>query len=182
MDIGVGDLGYGQLIVKLMQDGGRDSHDQHFEGLGANKFVGCRTIGDETKPQQEYTVKMDEHGEELGRFQIDKTFVIQNFIDRVDQKVSHPTRPKDKDLTRMQLMLPYYKDSRFKIDSLKDDMCAITRKDLEEIQDVIVDDPRQRARKEFNHPRDTVMSMIYCMVGDANYDEGAYDILGVSRA
>ena len=78
-------------------------------------------------------------------------------------------------------MLPWYKDARFKIEQLKDDMCAITRKDLEEIPDVIVDDPRQRAKKEFNHPRDSVMSLIYCFVGDANYDEDAYDILTVGK-
>jgi len=34
IDFGVGDLGYGQIQVKLIQDGGRDSKDNKFKGLG----------------------------------------------------------------------------------------------------------------------------------------------------
>jgi len=41
------------------------------------------------------------------------------------------------------------------------DFTSITRKDLAEIEDIIIEDSRQRAKKEFNHPRDSVMSIIY---------------------
>jgi len=179
IDIGVGDLGYGQIQVKLIQDGGRDSHDTLFEGLGRKIFHGCRTYGDETKPHQEFRRDTDEHGEIVGRFQIDKTTVIQNLVDRMDRYVSHPTRQLAK-LRRTQIMLPWYKSAQFKIEKLKDDLCSILRKDLEEIQDVqLDDDPRQKAKREFNHPRDSVMAMIYCFVGDEHFDEDAYDITAI---
>jgi len=79
VDYAVGDLGYGQIKVKVIQDGGRDSHDALFSGLGKRCFVGCRTIGDETKPEMEFRQDTDEHGTELGRLQIDKTTTIQHF-------------------------------------------------------------------------------------------------------
>ena len=86
-DIGVGDVGYGQDRVKIIQDGGRDSHDKRFEGLGQT-FVGCRTIGSEVKPEMQFKEEADEHGTELGRLQIDKTSSIQNFIDFVGWSVA----------------------------------------------------------------------------------------------
>jgi len=55
-------------------------------------------------------------------------------------------------------------------------MTSITRKDLESVQEVKVEDPRQKARKEYNHPPDSVMSIIYCLIADQNYDESAFRI------
>ncbi len=73
--------------------------------------------------------------------------------------------------------------SRFDYETswLVDDFCSITRKDLETSIDAGKEDPRQKATKMFNHPPDSVMSIIYCMVADANYDEGAYTIHPVGR-
>ncbi len=179
VDLGVGDLGYGQIQVKLIQDGGRDSKDRKFTGLGKRHFIGCRTIGDETKPKMEFRQDTDEHGTELGRLQIDKTTSIQGFIDFVGAYVSHPARPTEEKLKKTKFMIPFKND--YETDFLMNDMTSITRKDLEEIQEVRVDDPRQRARKEFNHPPDSVMSIIYCLVANQNYDEGKYSILGTRR-
>lgn len=174
IDIGVGDLGYGQDRVKVIQDGGRDSKDNRFRGLGRRRFLGCRTIGDETKPQLEFKQDVDEHGTELGRLQIDKTTTIQKFIDFIGWKVSHPLLPNDDKLKKTKLLIPSGND--WETDFLIDDFCSITRKDLEENPDEVVEDPRQRARKEFNHPPDSVMSIIYSLVADENYDEGSYRI------
>ena len=179
IDYGVGDLGYGQIQVKVIQDGGRDSHDIKFIGLGRSKFSGCRTMGDETKPQQKFSVEVDEHGEQLGRLQIDKTTTIQNFIDFIGNFIAHPTRSSEEELKRTQFIIPHKLD--YEIDYLMDDFCSITRKDLEEIQEVRVEDPRQRAKKEYNHPPDSVMSIIYCMVADKNFDEAAFRVLRVGR-
>jgi len=178
VDFGVGDLGYGQNQVKLIQDGGRDSKDNKFRGLGKRRFVGCRTIGDETKPKLEFIQETDEHGTQLGRIQIDKTTSIQKFVDFVGSYVSHPKRPDEK-WKRPKFIIPMKND--YETDWLLDDFCAITRKDLEESPDIEKDDPRQKARKEFNHPRDSVMSIIYCLVADENYDEDAYRIIPVGR-
>ncbi len=62
-----------------------------------------------------------------------------------------------------------------------DDMTAVTRKDLEEVQEVRVEDPRQRAVKLFNHPADSVMSIIYCLVAAQNYNPSAYQITPIRR-
>lgn len=178
VDFGVGDLGYAQNQLKLIQDGGRDSKDVKFSGLGRRKFVGCRTIGDETKPKMEYTQETDEHGTQVGRIQIDKTTSIQKFIDFVGTFVSHPVQ-KDEESKRTKLIIPSKID--YETDWLLDEFCSITRKDLDKTLDFEKEDPRQQARKEFNHPSDVVMSLIYCLVADENYDEDAFRIHPVRR-
>lgn len=179
IDFGVGDLGYGQIQVKVMQDGGRDSKDRQFTGLGKKRFVGCRTIGDETKPQQKFLQDTDEHGTQLGRIQIDKTTTIQNFVDFIGSYVAHPTRPSDEQWKRTQFIIPY--GLEYQTSWLMADLVSITRKDLEKDPDVMKEDPRQRAKKEYNHPPDSVMSIIYCLVAKNNYDEARYRILGSRR-
>lgn len=175
VDYGVGDLGYGQISVKMIQDGGTDSQNNKFEGL-RRKFVGCRTIGDETKPKMEFKQETDEHGTQVGRIQIDKTTSIQKFVDLVGTYVSHPIN-KDEKWKRTKLMIPSKID--FETDWLLEDFCRVTRKDLPKTDDLQKEDPRQRARKEFNHPPDSVMSLIYCLTADENYREGPYHIRGV---
>lgn len=179
IDIGVGDLGYGQIQVKLIQDGGRDSQDQKYQGLGRGKFYGCRTIGDEVKPHMAFRQETDEHGTELARLQIDKTTAIQNFIDFIGSYVSHPTYPGIDEQRRTKFMIPVAND--WETEMLQDDFCSITRKDLDIKPESVEPDPRQRARKEFNHPPDTVMSIIYCLVADTNYDDARYRIATISK-
>ncbi len=158
-DVGLGDLGYGAIPVKIIQDGGRNRNTgNRFEGVGPETFLGCRTIGNETKPIQVFGEKTDEHGDQTGRVNIDKTTAIQEFIDMLESSVSHPTRPMEKELRRPKLMIPF-KDE-YKVDWLVKDFTNITRKDLAEA-DSLQADPRQQARKEFNHPRDSVMAIIY---------------------
>ena len=179
IDHGVGDLGYGQIQVKLIQDGGSDSRGNIYAGLGRKRFQGCRTIGDETKPQEKYTVETDEHGTQLGRYQIDKTTAIQAFIDRVGTFIPHP-HLKDRVYSRPTLLIPF--KNEYETDWLVKDFCSITRKDLSKDPDVAQEeDPRQRARKEFNHAPDSVMSIIYCFVADNNYSENSFSIRGVGR-
>jgi len=178
IDCGVGDLGYGQIQIKVIQDGGRDSKDVKFSGLGKRKFIGCRSIGDETKPKMEYTQETDEHGTQVGRIQIDKTTSIQKFVDFVGTYVSHPTRSEEK-LKRTKLMIPSKID--YETDWLLNEFCSITRKDLDQSSDTEREDPRQNAKKEFNHPPDAVMSLIYCLIADENYDENPYQILPIRR-
>jgi len=179
IDFGVGDLGYGAIQVDAIQRGGRDSQDVKFNGVGKKRFTGCRTHGDETKPEQEFKQTTDEHGLEKGRIQIDKTTTIQNFIDLVGWYVSHPTRSDEEQLKRTKLLIPSRID--YETDFLIDDFTSITRKDLAENPEEIDVDPRQKARKEFNHPPDSVMAIVYCIVADNNYDAGAFSIRGVRK-
>jgi hypothetical protein len=147
--------------------------------MGKRHFHGCRTIGSEVKPQEQFVQATDEHGTELGRLQIDKTTSIQGFIDFIGTYVSHPTRNHEDELKKTKFIIPMKND--WETDFLMNDMCSITRKDLDEDLVSVEDDPRQRAKKEFNHPKDSVMSIIYCLVADNNYDEGRYEILGTRK-
>lgn len=158
-DIGIGDLGYGANQVKIIQDGGSNRlTGEKFSGVGSDKFIGCRTTSDETKPLQIFDDTTDEHGEKTGSVGIDKTSSIQEFIDMLGTYIVHPSRPQEENLRRPKLMIPSRTDRR--VDWLVDDFTSITRKDLVETD---VMDPRQRAKKEFNHPRDSVMAIIYAM-------------------
>lgn len=177
VDLGVGDLGYGQTQVELIQKGGVDSGGTRYNGMGSGKFKGCRTIGDPSKPTMEYKKEVDDKGEERARFQIDKTTSIQAFIDMVGSYLNHPASPGDESTRRPVIMIPSAND--YEIDFLTDDMCSITRKDLDVDQDVSKDDPRQFAKKEFNHPPDSVMSMIYCVVANSNKDSNSFSIRGI---
>lgn len=179
IDHGIGDLGYGQIQVKIIQDGAADSKGNSFRGLGRKRFQGCRTIGDETRPQSKYVSDTDEHGTQLGRYQIDKTTSIQSFIDRIGTLILHPQHPNP-EYSRPILMIPFAKE--YETDWLVKDFCSITRKDLSKDPDITTEeDPRQRARKEFNHPPDSVMSIIYCFVADENYKSNAGRLFGVGH-
>ncbi|MCV0400169.1 MAG: hypothetical protein K5785_09290 [Nitrosarchaeum sp.] len=157
-DVGVGDLGYGAIPVKTMQEGGANrSTGKIFGGVGSDRFYGCRTISNESKPMQMYSDVRDEHGDEIGRFSIDKTTSIQRFVDLLDSSKSHPTR-NDKSCERSRFMIPFLIEHE--TDWLVSDFVSITRKDIGKDNS-----KKSDVRKEFNHPRDSVMSIIYAMVG-----------------
>jgi len=180
VDIAVGDWGYGQDKIPLIQDGGRDSNDNKFLGVGAHTFIGCQTLGNEVKQNAEYTDKWDEEGnEQKQRLMIDKTTIIQNFVDFIGMKVSHPLYPYEESLSQPMFIIPHQLD--WQTDFLMDDLTSITRKDLEDVQEVKVEDPRQKAMKTYNHPADSVMSIIYCIVAHQNFNPSAYVISPITR-
>jgi hypothetical protein len=180
VDFAVGDWGYGQDKIPLIQDGGRDSQDNKFLGVGAHRFLGCQTIGNEVKQNADFAQAFDERGnEQKQRLQIDKTTVIQNFVDFIGMSVAHPLFPYEEKFKQMMFIIPHLHD--WQTDFLMDDMTSITRKDLDEVQEVRVEDPRQRAMKMYNHPPDSVMAMIYCLVAGQNYNPTAYVITPIRR-
>lgn len=152
-DIGMGDLGYGAIQVKIIQEGGSDRKTGSlFVGVGSDRFFGCRTISDETKPLQVFDSTTDEHGDRSSRVEIDKASSIQGFVDLLEARVFHPTVPEK---SVPKLMIPSKVERH--VDFLVDDCTAILRKDLSSTHA----DTRQRTRREFNHPRDSVMAIIY---------------------
>ena len=160
-DIGVGDLGYGAIQVKMIQDGGSNRiTGEIFPGVGSEKFYGCRSISNESKPMQVHEDTIDEHGEEIGRISIDKTTAIQKFIDLIGTSRPHPNRSDDSSI-RSRLMIPFSAEKEYETDWLVPDLTSVTRKDLSKKQF----DVRLNAKKEFNHPKDSMMSMIYGLVG-----------------
>jgi hypothetical protein len=134
--------------------------------------MGCRTIASDSKPFQFHDSRSDEHGDEVGKLSIDKTASIQEFIDMLERRIPHPMFKNDANKTATQLIIPY--NEEFDVEWLVNDFTAITRKDLAKIEDVDITDPRQRPRKEFNHPRDSVMSIIYAVQAIKNKDRQAW--------
>ena len=162
-DIGVGDLGYGAIQVQQIQDGGGNEKGETYEGVGSNKFYGCRTTSDETKPLMEFKKKIDEHGEQRESLTIDKTQAIQGFVNFLQEIAPHPTHPTNTEMERKRLMIPNHPDIRDQIDFIYNDWTSLTRKDLPEEVDNQDADPRQKAKREFNHPSDSLMAMIYAI-------------------
>ena len=65
-------------------------------------------------------------------------------------------------------MIPFNADEEYETDWLVSEFASVTRKDLNK-KDI---DPRQNAKKEFNHPKDSMMSIIYALVGLGQDTEG----------
>jgi len=165
-DIGIGDLGYGANQIKIIQDGGANRKTGVlFDGVGSNMFYGCRTISDETKPLLEFGKRVDEHGEVRESVSIDKTQTIQEFVDFLEDMAHHPAYPTNEDAQRPRLMIPYEDEEA--VDFLVRDWTALTRQDLDPIEDKTDVDSRKRARKFFNHPKDSLMATIYALKAQA---------------
>jgi len=163
-DVGVGDLGYGHIQVEQIQDGGSDRKTgAHFDGVGPTNFFGCRSIGDETKNVLIFDKKVDEHGEVREHLKIDKTTAIQGFIDMMGVMSNDPEDRYNDDKRKHALMFPAERYSKQKIDFIYADLTNLTRKDLSDKIDAEEEDPRQNARKEYNHPKDSLMAMIYSL-------------------
>ena len=159
-DVGVGDLGYGANQIKIIQDGGHSQDTgEPFVGVTNNNFYGCRSISDYTKPFQIFNETRDEHGDQVGRVQIDKTSGIESLLETMENFVHHPRFPSEKTKSRPKLMIPSKND--YEINFLLDDMYNITRKDI--YNSGIISDPRQLPRKEYNHPPDSVMALVYAI-------------------
>lgn len=154
-DIGVGDLGYGANQVKLIQNGGHSvDTGVQYSGVGDDKFYGCRTISDYTKPFQIFDDTIDEHGEQVGRIQIDKTSSVEELIGIINRTISYNNHKCTK------LIIPAKHD--YETGFLCDDLISVTRKDLANLDKIT--DPRQRPKKEYNHPPDSAMALIYSIM------------------
>ena len=174
----VADLGYGKDKVTHMQNGGYSSTGVAFAGLGHGKVKGCWTGGNITEETMTHKLetKVDAPvvGEKKDHFNVDKTQIIQNFVDFIGNSV-----PDENGNPVSQFIIPMKND--WECDFLMDDFTAILRKDLEQEEEIPVEDERQKAKKEYNHPRDSVMSIIYCMIAKDNFDPGRFEISAIRR-
>ena len=176
-DFGVADLGYGEIQVDCIINGGRNQATGHrYEGLGYHRFRGCRTIPSLVSVFQDREGKIDEEVEEIDRIQVNKTHIIQNFVDFIGTSVFHPLYPNNEKTSRKKFMIP--NSEPWRVDWLIKDFTSITRKDRERDQLALVEDTRQHPKKEFNHPQDSVMSIIYCLVADQTFSPGG-DFRGI---
>lgn len=170
-DIGVADIGYGKDEVKLIQSGGADRRTgEKFEGVGTDKFIGCRLTSNIVKPFQFHQATTDQHGDTIDRLDIDNTALVDEFIDTMEKIIPNKKFPDTETMTysRPQLMIPFGKE--YEVEWLINDFTAITRKDLALVEDIAVVDPRTSPRKEYNHPRDSVVAIALAMQGTNRFD------------
>jgi len=181
-DFGVGDLGYGADKVKTMQVGGADMDTGAlFEGLGVDKFIGCASMSDKVMPYQYFEEKEDQHGSGVPQLKVDKTNIIQSFVDMLDRKVHHPEWINGDEGFRPQLIIPFKDQNKVLAQpmNLVEDFTDLTRKDLALIEDVQVVDPRQFPQKEFNHPRDSLMAILYAIIALDNKESSQWHWVSV---
>lgn len=179
-DFGVADLGYGEIQVDAIINGGAHPRTgQTFQGLGTDKFIGAWTRTNITEVEKDKATKYDDQGnEQITHLLVDKTHIIQNFADFIDWDVPNPNYLENVELGRRKLAIPYAEE--WKVDSLIREFTSITRKDVETELISQIDDSRQRAQKQFHHPPDSVMSIIYALTAAQYYSQRGYgDFKGV---
>jgi len=110
----------------------------------------------------------------LAHHTVDKTEIIQDFVDMLGTTV-----PDELGQPMSQFIIPMQND--WECGFLVDDFCDTTRKDLAQDQENVVEDGRQKAKKEFNHPQDSMMSIIYCMIAKKKHEPGRFTMSMVSR-
>ena len=170
-DIAVADLGYGANQVKIIQDGG--SHMDHtWEGVGSQNFIGCRSVGtEEDRDPKFFEERPDEHGDEVSQLQLDKFTAMQDMINIFETHVPFvedgypelkPVTVGGRDMIH-KFLIPSEDDIR--TDFLIKDFTSVVRKDLAKIAEIDVPDVRKFPKREFNHPPDSVMSIIYAKTG-----------------
>ncbi len=164
VDLCVADMGYGKDKVESMQ-----------KSIGYGKVKGAWSSGNLTQSEITYTKQSDMEGVKKREYiSVDKTQIIQHFIDMIGTFV----QVGEKQTT--QFIIPEMDDRMYY--NLETDFCNITRKDLDKDNtEISKDDPRQKAKKEFNHPRDTVMSIIYTMIGKSQYKPGVRTITLIGK-
>jgi len=195
IDLGVGDLGYGEHIVKKIQHGGMSPKTQEaFEGVGTRHFKGCWTRQDPVQVLKYNKEERDETGRKPTHYTIDKTHSIQSFVDFVKRYITHPLyrstywdagdihiNNSEFKYARSQFIIPSEpgKAQRETMGLVKE-FTSITRLDITE-DEIAQEDKRQKARMTFNHPPDSVMSIIYCLVADEKYEANPYHIYNVAK-
>ena len=130
---------------------------------------GCRTISDFTKPLQIFNETTDEHGDQVGRVQIDKTLSIEELINAINGTISYKSNHCSK------LIIPSRHD--YEIGFLLNDLIGTTRKDLQNLDKITY--PRQMPKKEYNHPPDSVMALIYSLIALKVIEEAEWHWISV---
>lgn len=188
VDVAVGDYGYGKNVLDLVQGGGRRRMTgEWYDGVG-QRIMGCWTRPDVAQFMGRKEAKEDEENDSEEHYLIDKTQSIDLFIAMLQRYTYHPLNsqrerewPHDVSKAnnhpwmwaRPQIMIPY--GIQRNVRWLIKEFTSIERADIED-EDIGKPDKRQKAKREYNHPPDAVMSFIYCFVADANFDPDAYGI------
>lgn len=145
-DVGVGDLGYGHIQVKMIQSGGiNQSTGKPYTGVGSSVFFGCRTVSNQTQATRVDDEVTDEHGQKTARITIDKTAWIMKLVGMFEGE--------------SKFVIPFHHEKEYETNWLIPELSSISQVRLSG------NDSRQNAKLEFNHPPDSAMAIIYAMVG-----------------
>jgi len=169
-DYGAADLGFGVKQVKAMIEGGYDPRKQGewTPGLTHGKFIGTWTRGKIVKVEEDKPGEIDEEGsEEISHLLLDKTSMMEDFINMVKWKVPHPAYTEDK-YKRRKLAIAYG-DEWKTYPLIKDMSQGIFRTDIEE--DFLT--PKvmtsESPKIKYAHPPDSVVSMSHCFIADGHF-------------
>lgn len=168
-DYGAADLGYGVKQVKAMQEGGYDPRDGNYrDGLGYAKFIGTWTRGKITKVAADMPGEIDDEGsEEISHLLIDKTSMMEDFINMVKWKIPHPAYDTNTQFQRRKLAIAH--GDEWKTYPLIKDMTSIQRTDIEE--DFLTNKAitSESPKIKYAHPPDSVVSMCHCFIADGHF-------------
>ncbi len=172
-DYGAADLGYGVKQVKTMQEGGYDTMGNKIEGLGYSKFIGTWTRGKITKVEEDNPGEIDDEGsEEITHLLIDKTSMMEDFINMVKWKVPHPNYHSNESLQRRKLAIAYGDEWRT-YPLIKDFTQGVMRTDIEEdfltVKPITTESPKIK----YAHPPDSVVSISHCFIADNHFSGNA---------
>ena len=168
------DLGYGAFQSDILKKGGYDEYNNKI--LPIKKYQPVVSTGTGVDSFRQKRIDTDTEGIKKQHITIDKTVSVESIIGVLGQTVPHPLYRRREQLFRPRLIIPYRDGVLGNL--LLDGFTSITRRD---IHDEKQDDPRQFAKKEYNHIDDTVMSLIYAMINVDNYNPSDYKINAITR-
>ena len=163
------DLGYGAFQSDILKKGGYDENNNKI--LPVKRYQPVQSTGSGVDSFREKQIDSDTEGSKKQHINMDKTISVESIIGVLGQTVPHPLYRREEQLFRPRLIIPYR--DHVLGDMLLKGFTSITRKD---IQDEKESDPRQFAKKEYNHIDDSVMSLIYAMINVENYRPSDYSI------
>lgn len=168
------DLGYGAFQSDILKKGGYDSNNNKI--LPVKKYQPVVSTGSGVDSFRQKQIESDVEGTKKQHINIDKTVSVDSIIGVLGQTVPHPRRRREEQLFRPRLIIPYRENVLGNM--LLKGFTGITRKDIDDEKEK---DPRQFAKKEYNHIDDSVMSLIYAMINVENYHAQDYTINAAGR-
>ena len=168
------DLGYGAFQSDILKKGGFDENNNVI--LPIRKYQPVISTGSGVDSFRQKQIDTDVEGIKKQHITIDKTVSVESIIGVLGQTVPHPLYRYEEQLFRTRLIIPYRE--RALGDMLLLGFTGITRKDIQDEKEA---DPRQFAKKEYNHIDDSVMSLIYAMINVDNYHPSDYGITTAKR-
>lgn len=167
------DMGFERDGVTTMQKGGYDTKSNPIKGVGL-RVRGVYSQGDsrsaETLNKTDYDITEKSIKSKSEHYSIQKTQIIDLSVGVLNKTVPNP---KDPTSAVTQLIIPAADLTQ--IEFLAQEWSKLTRKDLNSDNEMVAeDDPRQVARKEYNHPADSLSAMNHVFFAQVKHDPSGF--------